>query len=290
MKDVYLAYSDESGIFTERYQSIGVVSGTKESLSLLRTKLKEILIENNITEVKFSEIRTHAPRIKAARGFIEKGIKFAKRNEIRLDILSWDMHDTRHTISGRDDIGNLERMYYKMLRHISERWKQLYWEFYPDENSTVDWRELISYLNKTKIPRYKPNILKLFKEERYDIKFAKIKEIKSHHEPLIQLADLFAGISCFSRENGEDCIRWLGQQNIRMKKLPFFSRRKEQSPIESNCNRFKLIGKLNNLCKKYSLGVSLNTKKYLWTPDPSSPVNFWNYEPKCEEDKAPTKH
>ncbi|GAG41099.1 unnamed protein product [marine sediment metagenome] len=63
----------------------------------------------------------------------------------------------------------------------------------------------------------------------------------------------------------------------------------EEDPNKTKQNRFKLIETLDTLCKRCRLGVSLNKKKYLRTPDPSRLLNFWNYESQYDDDKAPRK-
>lgn len=288
----FCAYSDESGCFSERFQAIGIVSGKEKHISKLRDILVNILHKKGLKEVKHSEVRTHKPKIEAAVAFVEKGVDFAKHSSIRIDILLWDTQDTRHSIPGRDDVANLERMYYKALRNVSERWRQNIWELYPDENSAINWSEIKSYLNSTQIPRRNPpNLISLFEEKASTINFHKIEPKKSHDEPLIQIADLFAGMACFCRDNGEECLKWLLSQKRSSQQVLFDYEEPgiKEDPNKTKQNRFKLIGILNTLCKRYRLGVSLNTKKYLWTPIPSKPLNFWNYESKFDDDKAPTK-
>ncbi len=286
MRESFAVYSDESGCFTERYQAIGIVSGQKIVLSQLSSKLMKILIDKNITELKFSNVRTHSPKIKAAKEFIKLGIEFAGLKKIRVDVLVYDTQDSRHSVRGRDDVANLERMYYKVLRHISERWGQIDWEFYPDEQSAINWQEITTFLNRTKMPRHKPNILSLFEQEKLKINFKKVEQLKSHKEPLIQFADIFAGIASFSRENGEECLDWIKSQQDK-NQLPLFPEetKKVEEPSQVKRNRFELIWEL----KKYRLRISLKSRGYLWTREPSNPINFWNYEPQHEKDKAPTR-
>jgi len=275
----FSAYSDESGCFSKRFQAIGVISGEESHLVRLRDELESVIKDRNIREVKFSELRTHRPKLEAAQSFIEKGVDFAKQRRVRIDVLVWDTYDSRHAIPGRDDLANLERMYYKILRHISEKWHQHNWELYPDDGSEVNWYEIKSYLSKTRIPRRrKPYLLLLFDEEDYAINFHKIVPKRSHDEPLIQIADLFAGIACFCRENGEECVKWIQSQKEKNQQLLFDYEESvtTENPNKTKQNRFVLAGRLNERCKQYRVGVSLNTRKYLWTPHPFNPINFWN--------------
>jgi len=93
MRNIFAAYSDES--FHEQYHAIGVVSGRKNLLLNLRKELQNILDDKNIREVKFSEIRTHRPKIEVAKEFLDLGIEFSRKNMIRIDILIWDLKDSR---------------------------------------------------------------------------------------------------------------------------------------------------------------------------------------------------
>ena len=287
----FFACSDESGS-DERYRAIGVVSGEESCLFDLRKELENILRNQGVKEVKFSEVRTHRSKLEAARLFVEKGVGFVNQRKIRIDVLVWNIHDKRHSIPGRDDVTNLEIMYYNILRHVSEQWHQHNWELYPDENSGVDWSGIKSYLNRTLMPRYKkPHLLSLFEKESYTIHFSEIEQKKSHDEPLIQLADLLAGMARFCRENGEECAKCLKSQE-KIDQLSFFEYEELESkedPIMTKQNRFKLVSYLYSMCKRYRLGVSLNTWECLWTRTPSSPINFWNYESRYDKDKAPIR-
>jgi hypothetical protein len=288
MNNPYSAFSDESGIFDKRYQSIGVVSGNPKTLKKLDRDLWEILEEKNIKEVKFSAVRTHSPKIESANLFIEKSIEYIIKNkDMRIDILTWDTQDSRHNIPRRDDHKNLERMYFHLLRHISEKTAVLSWKFYPDKNSAVNWDEITSYLKETKVPRKKPNIIKLFEEERLRINFKEVKECESKRKPTVQLADLYCGMSRFCRRKGNECIEWLNYFKTRKQKTLFKS--KKPMVTKTNKNRYNLVGKLKKLCKKHKLCVNLSKKAYLWTPNPNNRINFWNYEPQVDEDKAPTR-
>lgn len=288
-------YSDESGIFDHRFQTIAVVSGLEIVLAQLKSKLKVFLDRHGIDEIKFAEIRTHHPKVEAAREFIKYSVReFASRLKIRLDILIWDTQDSRHAIPGRDDIANLEFMYYKVLTHTARQWNQAEWNFYPDKNSQVHWNEIVEYLNRTRLARYQSNLLSLLESEygTQSLRFKTIEPIDSLYEPLIQLADLFAGMARFVKEEGKQCIQWLDyRRNKNQLSLPHFINGKNtvDETIVTRQNRFQLIGEFNNLCKRHKMGISLRQRRCLWTPDPTKPINFWNYEPQHEYDKAPKR-
>lgn len=290
ISEAYKIYSDESSSENKRYQSICCISGYCGALTELTNSLRNVITIKNVAELKFSKIRTHKSKIEAGEKFIELAVKYAASGKIRIDVLTYDLQDSRHTVSGRDDIKNLEIMYYKLLRHCCEKWNKYDWEFYPDENSAYNWVAIKDYLNSTKLPRKEAGLLKLFLDERINLNFTKVEQKKSHAEPLIQLADLFAGFSWFSILSGEECLSFIEKEINKYQGFLFEeSENKTENYAKVKVNRFLLIKRLYDLCKENKLGVSLKTNKRLYTPNPNNPINFWKYEPQGEYDKAPTR-
>lgn len=286
----YQIYSDESSSENKRYQSICCISGNCDALTKLTNSLINVLKSKTEAELKFSKIRTHKSKIEAGEKFIELAVEYAALRNIRIDILTYDLQDSRHTVYGRDDIKNLEIMYYKLLRHCCEKWNKYSWEFYPDENSAYNWKEIKDYLNSTKLPRKEVGLLKLFLDEKINLNFTKVEQKESNKEPLIQLADLFAGFAWFSILYSEECLKFISKEENKNQGFLFDDLEDETVDLnKTKVNRFLLIKKLNDLCKTRKLGVSLKTKKRLHTPDPNNPINFWIYEPQGEYDKAPIR-
>lgn len=290
---IFEAYSDESGTFDHRYQSIAIVSGSKDALEHLRNGLQKNLADNQVREVKFYEIKGYkSPKARSARYFINYAINdFAGIQIIRIDVITWDTYDSRHNIKGRDDITNLGIMYYNLIVHMARRWGQNQWNFYPDVNSRINWGKIAKHASLKNLfyPKYdSPTLIKLDVEESF-LEFGEIKEVDSIKEPLIQLADLFAGMARFSHEEGGRCIEFLTWGDRKQYKLPnlFIEGDLRGEIRKEKGSKYQLIGILYKLCRKSKLGVSLNTKKCLWTPDCHCPINFWNYEPRGGYDKAP---
>jgi hypothetical protein len=287
---MFEAYSDESGFPAERYHAISVVSGQREHIKCLRSYLDSVLWDRGLSELKFEEVRGHRPKLEAAREFIRHAVEFAADKKVRVDVLIWDTQDSRHSVVTRDDIANLHRMYYKVLVHIGRTWGQTDWSFYPDERSDVDWGEIQGFLNKTGTVKTKPQLLKLFDEQKKFFRFVHITPRKSDNEPLVQLADLFAGIATFSRQKGEGYQSWIRAR--KHEQHPALFEVEGGSVVDSSkadIVRFELLQGFEALCKDHNLGVNLSKKCYLWTPNPKNSINFWNYEPQHEDDKAPTR-
>ncbi len=296
-KQIFQAYCDASGIFDHRFQSIGTISGNVEALTKLRNVLGGILDGKGIKEIKFSDIdRYDSKEYKVAQGFLANTItEFIRYRTVRVDVLTWDTTDSRHATSGRDDIENLGRLYYHLLCHVAKQYPEAYWYVIIDKDEKVDFNTLTECLNSSifqpdggQFPEIIVSIRQI--EELETVK--KISEVESHEEPLVQLADLFAGMARFSNEKGSECCSWLASYgNPDQYPLPVFCTGEAELDeyAKSDECRYSLIGELCEICKRYRLGVSLHPRKRLWTPNPAKPINFWTYEPQGDYDKAPTK-
>lgn len=280
-------FSDESGCFNKNYQTIAAISGRDEDLSRLKIELNQILYENAVSEIKFEKIRTHRPKLKAASEFIEIAFKYVDAHAIKIDVLCWSVLDTRHNIENRDDQANLGRMYYKILRNISEKWEIRDWQLFPDKGSKLDWQEVIRYLNQTNIKR-KPYILTLFEQNRSQLSFQRVAPQDSIDEPRVQLADLFAGMVRYSVEKKELCKIWLDEKN-KKDQLGLFSEERVVTITKPDSNRFELINQVYNKAKKRALGVSLCRYGFLKSFKKFAALNFWHYVPASDHDKAPTR-
>jgi hypothetical protein len=207
---MFKAYSDESGINDEdRYTSVSIVSGKEIILNNLREKLAKEVSDKGIKEAKFSKITGYSsPKTQAARAFIKIAINdFTAFRKIRIDTITRD----NQSYGNKPD---LEHMYYCLLSHIVRQWKNTKWDFYPDVNFKINWGEIVSFLNLTRLRKKAkyPLLMELVLHENPLFQFGEVKQLRSIREPLIQLADLFAGLARFSHEQNIDCSRWIVRQ------------------------------------------------------------------------------
>ncbi len=294
-KDKILIFSDESRRTKKeegrgRFEALCAVSMRVDTLNSLDTKLKEHLNDSNIEELKFLDVRTYKPKLDCCKKFIDTAIEYASGELIRVDVIIWDLEDTRHKIKGRDDKENLVRMYFHLLRNVSEKWYIINCEFYPDENYYYDYQKIIDFLNSTKTPRKKPGLLMLFEQERINFKFVKVQPQNSKANPIIQLCDIFAGIGRFSREYCNEFSIWKRQKELKDSPSLFNDDDYKDNEVrKSHSNRFEIIEYLAEQCKKKGISISLNTNNYLKSYDKKLPINFWHYEPQGDFDKAPQK-
>ena len=251
-------------------------------LNCLRDKLGETLRDKNVEEVKFSEIKGYgSPITKAAIKFIESIVNdFAIYNSVRVDTITTD----NECLDGNNyDYGNepeLERMYYCVLANVVRRWGCTKWGFYPDMNSGVNWSEIVSFLNMTRMQKKvkKPLLIELMFGEDEQFKFSEVEELNSVEEPLVQLADLFAGMARFSHEDDVNCAEWLERWRDPRQGEMMTSMGRNKGDIErrKEC-RYRLIGELYFLCRRHGLYVSIRSENHLKTWRPKSPINFWDY-------------
>ena len=220
-------------------------------------------------------------------------MELSTQGNLRVDTLIWDTQDSRHQIRGRDDVANLQRMYYHLFKNVLQRrWPTgSTWQLYPDENTALDWTTVQDYLDAAGLD-IKVNgglfeggfRLRLAR----DFSVSRICEACSSDTPLCQLSDLFAGLGAFSYSAYRRYERWLKIQCGQMPlELGFDDDELDLSG--SDRERFTIMKYLDEQCKQLKLRVGLKSSKGFKTRDPRLPINFWLYEPQHPDDKAPVK-
>ena len=98
-----------------------------------------VIQESGVSEFKWEKLRQARERF-AALEILDKVIDLSLQGKLRTDILIWDTYDRRHQIPGRDDVANLQRMYYHVFKNVLQcRWpSESTWKFCPDENTALD--------------------------------------------------------------------------------------------------------------------------------------------------------
>jgi hypothetical protein len=283
-------YSDESAC--GHFRSVGALSGPRAHLNRLRQELQVHLRACRTSSIEFKKISGDSRHEQAAIRFLCTGIEYTQARLLRIDVLTWNLRDARHTIFRRDDQKNLQLMYYKILKWVKQRWKgaTLFWEFFPDQNSAIDWNDFIAYLEKTNLSKGVPYLKDLFGVLQ-NTAFPTITshaECVSDREPLIQLADLFTGFAAFSCAKGSVYTSW---SLSRTNQPDLFTTGVASSYPTSHglASKYRCLGALLEHCKAGKMGVSFERRAHLWTLKPSNPLNFWFYEPQGEFDKAPTR-
>jgi len=286
-----VAYSDESMHNKGRWRSICVVSLKRSEVQRIKDSLAVLLENSDVEEFKWQKCKTGKYRL-CAEKIIDCVLPECFKGTMRIDTIIWDTHDSRHDIQGRDDIANLQRMYFHLVRNVAVyRWPDsARWHFYPDEMSSMKWKEFSDCVDRgTRKYRARSEAEELFTPELNLSKVFRIShlsELSSKDEPLIQTADLFAGIGAYSRNNYE---RYCCLKDTHSGQASLFGSDTDATLSKGDDDRCQLIARIVAACKDKGLSVSVDEDHGLRTKYPTHRVNFWRYIPQREEDKAPLR-
>ncbi len=284
----HVAFADESNWNHGRFRSLSLVSATVKNARALHRELDIIRQEHNAKEFKWTNTKWR-------HGIALADFFFQRCDRMRVDVLIWDIEDSRHkNVYRRDDKANFARMYYHLLHNVlKKRWSDgACWRIYPDEQKEVDWLKLEECLGwqswafeENLFTRMDPaSGLRQF----YDInEFSCVSSIKFL---LIQLADMFAGLAAYSYSAFDKYQQWKRDQDtapdlfdsdgVSIEKLTFSKSDKERLPV---------LHHVREEAGRRNFQVSLDSSNGLSTKNPAKPLNFWLYIPQRPTDKAPVK-
>ena len=191
----HIGYSDEAYI-NERYRSIGLVTAPVAKAEFLAQSLSAIG-----KSVEWKELRP-SDRLPVVKKRLRVAVEQALAGHIRIDVLVWDMEDSRHRdLPGRDDTADWERMFLHLLATTMKKWPDdASWKIYPDERSDVYWPTLKDFLPSKQSRWYaaqsQQRSMGLSREALgLRQRVEGIEQATSEH-PIIQLADLVCGPDC----------------------------------------------------------------------------------------------
>lgn len=289
----HIAYADETKYNTGRHRGLALVTLRQKDDGRLSGELRKLLQESGVSELKWRRLDSAKDRF-AALKMLDCAIKRAVEGLLRVDALTWDTEDSRHKVFGRDDIGNLHRMYYHLFHNVlRERWPGgSVWRLCPHQQTAVEWDRIEDFLDMASTQLDVEE--NLFTQRRFSVRLKeefRIEQIapcKSHQEPLVQLADLFTGLAVYSRSS---YVRYEEWQRTRSQQLALLQREGEGVVRLSLSGRERchVLAEFDARCKRHKLGVSLKMNRGLKTFSPTNPINFWWYEPQHEENKAPVR-
>lgn len=281
----YVAYSDESGT-GERFTSIASFSLRQDALLVVNDALKRLLDSSSVGEFKWQKLKDAKYRHCALK-LLNTVWDCLGTADARVDVLIWDHEDKRHATPGRDDMANFGRMFFHLQSaSMKRRARNSEWRLLPDERVEIDWdtvRKCLAAIGRRRQFIKAPLLGNFFADPFYSV--IECRQVVSHEEPCTQVADFFAGLAVFSRTHYEKFERWVISSHPNLGLW-------EDTTVEiSNReeNRFRVLQAFYTGCKERRLGVSLRTRRYLHTPRPSYPLNFWHYEPQHELDRAPRR-
>lgn len=231
------------------------------------------------------ELRTNDARLVGLS--IVDAVLASLADDLRVHVVIWDTHDRRHRVKGRDDKANRERMFFHLAHAAFRSRPRAAWKVFPDAGGSTDWpviqRCLAAKGAWPKVLDY-PLLRQRVAEQLYQIE--RIDCVPSHEHPLVQVADLFAGMGAYSRQMVDQYRLWTewnaGQGGL-------FESPPAPSLSHRHRARFPLIEALAERSRRARLGVSLRTNGYLMTHSPERPLSFWHYTPQHDEDTAPRR-
>lgn len=209
----HVAYSDETHHNVGRFRGIGVVTAALSHATQASEEVKAILAVATVRELKWQKLRTARDRMAAIQ--VTEWL-FSKIDALRVDVLTWDIEDPRHRLPGRDDVANLHRMYHHLMNSALRRYPTgRTWKVYPDEQDSIDWERVHDFLDgadmRSRFQKSGPLTYRMHFEK--DFRIVQIVPSKSEIEPLIQVADLLAGMATFSRTKFETHRKWKKQES-----------------------------------------------------------------------------
>ena len=255
-------FTDEAQYNFGRYRGLAMVSGPQDEVPRLRQEAHALLEESGITEWKWEKVRTARARFAGSK-LLRWAIGAAELARLRVDTLTWDVEEGSRAGRGVPHIANLRRMYRALLEDVvPRRWgADTTWRLYPDEQSAMSWDRLVSGIAQ----------------------ITSITPCHSHEYPLIQLADLFAGLAVYSRGSYDTYERWLTLPPDQRLREPEESGPSLSASFHFSASdrvRCRLLDEFYTRCKQGYLGVSLRTRRGLFSADSSAPLAFHWWTPR----------
>lgn len=284
----HIAFSDESCWNTNQFRSISLVSCSYVDYKILNSQLSSLIEESQHKEIKWSSI-TESTGIRLI-DFV-----FCNLHKLRVDVLIWNMEDSRHKdLLKRDDTEDFCRMYFHLIRNVlTKRWPNTCaWALHPDEHDCVRWESMEKHLNDkswgisdTIVPSSSHNIS--FAEYYRIVKF---RPVVSKDYPFVQLADVFAGLGTYSYLAYCKYELWMDRISGQSSIFDFIEGPSQNIDLTGrDFKRLPILQHLNSKAKARHMSISLRNNRGLKSFDNSSSINFWLYTPQSPQDKAPIK-
>lgn len=283
----YYGYGDESHWNQDRYRSLCLVTLPAAFVPVISEQVRAIVTKHGVQEFAWKKVRTH-DRQTLAHDLCDLAIDSVCDEKMRIDVLIWDTWDSRHHVTGRDDTENLARMYYHCMKTVVNlRWPSgSRWEMRVDRRADIDWSVLRRSVNRGVRKAKRTRQLDVNRRIEIEGDDIEVVEVRASTEPLVQLADLFAGLGAFSWNRAKPFWQWRSSQ---AGQLQLFAESAAGELSNSEVHKAATLSHLGALLGQQNLRMHW-VNKGLKTKDPSIPVNFWLYVPQRPEDKAPIHH
>ncbi len=254
-----VAYLDETTPNAGPYAAIAGVTVVRSAVTHLEADIRQAL--GDLSELKFSKL-SDGRQARAALKIMQVVFDYCERDLLRSDALSWDKTDSRHTVAKRDDYANMGNMLRHLLRNALLKWpEKRYWKLCHDRQDQVDYKHVARGTNKM--------IAERVAQDRYNVfdkppEITRIAACDSREHPIVQVADLFAGLAVYLR-------------GLRLDALEPTSKAERARGDLINL----LLGWLpSRALLHFREGDGLLTER-------AAPINFWSYRPQGDYDHAP---
>jgi hypothetical protein len=288
----HVAFADESSHNIGRYRSLALVTCARGDVDALVAEAAALLASSNVHELKWSSLNSARDR-HAAEKIATWAVDRAAERRLAIDALVWDTHDARHAVMRRDDAANLHRMYYWLLSTTLRRpgLAGAIWVLRPDENGLMRWASVHDVLDNAGRRPDSTSSLLLWRRARRQYAIEQIVPTVSATAPLIQVADLIAGLSAYSHESFGVYEDWCRCETDKTQTSLAFPDEDVSALSFSRTDRERchVLQHLNQRCKLRRMGVSLATNRGLTTFPPGYGLRFWLYRPQSDADRAPLR-
>ena len=286
----HVGYSDESHWNQGQYRTIGLFSSEAGPARDLETATSKVLASKDIKELAWKGLRTDNT-ISVAEELCGLVVDRVCSGDMRIDVLIWDIADSRHAIRRRDDTANLARMYYHLITNVRDRkWPAgLLWQIHVDQRTDMDWQDLENYLQHRSRRKRTTSQLLMHREFATTQSGVSLKSVKSIENPLVQIADLFAGLAAFSWNQHREYEQWKLKEPGQLG-FDFLDDTPQLQLSSGERYKNRALRYLDDTARKMHIRIRDSFSSGLQTNDPISPISFWLYRPQRKEDKAPQRN
>jgi hypothetical protein len=246
-------YSDESSYNYGAVRGVCAVSLRVDDSARLGEELASLLRTSSVRELKWEKVRT-ARMAFAAKKALTWALDHALDGELWIETVTWEVSSAAASRARRPTLTQLHSAYTALLssviaRHSQRAEQSQDWRIVPDEQSAIPWTRIQEALPQT----------------------TSIMPARSEPQPLIQLADVFAGLAVFSRAAYDAYERWLcvrgRDQDVRATTIA-------EGVYGSQAYRFVLLDEFYTAGVRRLPGISLQTRRGLYTWRAGAPIQF----------------
>lgn len=267
----HVIYADETNWNVGRFRAVGSVSCPIDLNEEHTRSLRDLLDAHGIRELKWKEING-GKKASGAAAAVDWFLQRADLDRLRIDVLCWDTTDPIHLAKPRKDSENLEVKYYHLLKQIMRfRWPEsAVHRVIPDHIDELNWTKTRWFLTESGANRFAKHPSSAIQQHRVDQVFhvESIQPEHSHLHPLIQLADLFAGMITYSYEQFDRLDQWVTQD----------AADPPMTLSQTERVRFPLLRQVYDWCSDRGLFVLLPEYGGFQSMIPILPLNFWLWE------------